>query len=143
MNLKVVGILKLREGISYGALDPGFLYSEATAREMIRRNIDSKINQYIRNEIDKIVEEKGGNKYSISLSSKISYDLKCYWESIDQETGEIHPFGNRTDAERDTYEVRVGQTDSTTNLTSFFLADSESYNNFDIDSYSSFYLPSF
>ncbi len=124
MDLNVVGVLKLKEGTSYGALSSGFLYSEGTAREMIRRNIDSEINQYIRDKIN----ANGGNESTSSITSTFTYDLKCYWESIDQATGEIHPFDNKTNEDRDTYTVGIGQTDSTSNLTSFFMAGSTTYN---------------
>ena len=41
------GILRLKEGKSYGALKQGFLYNETTAREMIKKNIDYEINKQI------------------------------------------------------------------------------------------------
>ncbi len=136
MNLKVTGILKLKEGTSYGALSRGVLYSEATAREMIRRNIDSEINQYIRAKIAK----NGGNESTSSITSTISYDLKCYWETIAQDNndkglvpGTISPFDGNIDDRNDTYTITVGQSDTTSNLASFFMAGSSSYSGIDTE----------
>ena len=136
MNLKVTGILKLKEGTSYGALSRGVLYSEATAREMIRRNIDSEINQYIRAKIAK----NSGNESTSSITSTISYVLKCYWETIAQDNndkglvpGTISPFDGNIDDRKDTYTITVGQTDTTSNLASFFMAGSSSYSGFDTE----------
>lgn len=136
MNLKVTGILKLKEGTSYGALSRGVLYSEATAREMIRRNIDSEINQYIRAKIAK----NSGNESTSSITSTISYDLKCYWETIAQDNndkglvpGTISPFDGNIDDRNDTYTITVGQTDTTSNLASFFMAGSSNYSGLDTE----------
>ncbi|MBR4496143.1 MAG: ABC transporter ATP-binding protein/permease [Acholeplasmatales bacterium] len=127
LTLKVAGILKLKEGTSYGALSSGFLYSEATAKEMVKRSVNSDINEYIKARIN----QNGGNEKTSSITSTISYDLRCYWESIAQEgnekgltPGTISPFdGNLTDR-NDTYNVVVGESDSTTNIMGLFTGGS-------------------
>ena len=47
IELNICGIVKPKDGISYGSLTNGFLYTEDFAREIININKDSKIAQYI------------------------------------------------------------------------------------------------
>ena len=133
INLVVKGILRLKEGTSYGALKQGFLYSETTAREMIKRNIDSEINKYIREQI----AENEGNLNTSYVTSRISYELACYWESINQETGAIVPFSNKkdTDPDCDKYTINVGETDQTSNLTGLFMGGGSGISGFNIDEF--------
>ena len=138
INLVVKGILKLKEGTSYGALRAGFLYSETTAREMIKRNIDSEINKYIREQIT----SNEGNLNTSYITSRITYDLYCYWESINQETGGIVPFSNSNNPSSDNYNpdydkynIYVGETDQTSNLTGLFIGGGSGINNIDLDDF--------
>ena len=48
VTLNIVGIVKPKSGISYGALTPGLLYQEDFARYMITKNIDSTISRLIK-----------------------------------------------------------------------------------------------
>ncbi len=48
IELKVSAIVKPKEGISYGALSSGFLYTEDLARTIIKNNINSKLANYVR-----------------------------------------------------------------------------------------------
>ncbi len=124
LNLKVTGILKLKEGTSYGALKTGFLYSETTAKEMIKRNINSKLNQYIITSLNK--DSSSSSIYSKSLRSNLQYDLTYYWESIDTSNQELKPYGGATtEAERNNKaRIDIGETDNTTNLTGLFMNSS-------------------
>ncbi|MCR5647687.1 MAG: ABC transporter permease, partial [Acholeplasmatales bacterium] len=93
LDLKVTGIVKLKEGTTYGALKPGFLFSEQTARDMIRKNIDSQIVKYISDGIAK--ERTNPKKASVDyISSLLNYDLKYYWEIFD-DNGVLTPFGGK------------------------------------------------
>ena len=121
ITFKVSGIVRLKEGISYGALRSGFMYTEQVAKEMIKRNKDSKINNYIKNTI----LANDGNINSDSLKSDITYDLKYYWETFD-ENQTIIPFGGaQTEAERNNKAtIVVGEGDNTSSLTSLFVSGS-------------------
>ncbi len=131
LNLVVKGILRLKEGTSYGALKQGFLYSETTAREMIKRNIDSEINKYVREQIT----TNEGNLNTSYITSRISYELTCYWESINQETGAIVPFSGKkeTEPDCDKYTINVGESDQTSNLTSLFMGGGSGISGLDTD----------
>ena len=131
LNLVVKGILRLKEGTSYGALKQGFLYSETTAREMIKRNIDSEINKYVREQIT----TNDGNLNTSYITSRISYELNCYWESINQETGAIVPFSGKkeTEPDCDKYTINVGESDQTSNLTSLFMGGGSGISGLDTD----------
>jgi hypothetical protein len=48
VTLNIVGIVKPKSGISYGALTPGLLYQEDFARYMITKNINSTISRLIK-----------------------------------------------------------------------------------------------
>ena len=136
LNLKVTGILKLKEGTSYGALKAGFLFSEATAKDMIRMNINSDLTKYVRESISK----NGGNLKTDSIRSLINYELECYWESINQSTGAIEPFSGKNnlsptdpgyDANYNKYTISVGENDQTSNLTGLFMGGGSSISSFD------------
>ncbi len=119
MTFKVTGIVKLKEGTTYGALKSGFVFSEATAKEMIRRNKDSEINKYVKTTIEK----NKGNINNDSIKSDITYDLTYYWEALDENQG-LHPFnGAETEAERNNKEtIVVGEGNNTSALTSLFMS---------------------
>lgn len=121
MTLKVTGIIKLKEGTSYGALKSGFLYSEATAKEMVKRNVGSKITTYI----EKTLKDQNLNIYSDSIKSTITYNLKYYWESIEKDTQVLHAFNNQTDRQN-VKQIVVGESDSTSSITSFFMGGGSS-----------------
>ena len=136
ITFKVTGILKLKEGTSYGALKSGFVFSESTAKEIIRRNINSKLNEFVRNSIEEN-KEKGNQNYVVS---QITYDLHCYWESINQETGAIVPFSNTNNPENENYNsdydkftVGVGETDQTSSIMGLFTSGGGSSTNFSVN----------
>ena len=91
-KLHISGIVKPKEGISYGALQTGFLYTEDMARHMIEVNHDSEINEYVRsrNEIKEAVAEvKPQAQYIIDMFAQdydgdLSYELEFYWEFEDR-----------------------------------------------------------
>ncbi len=126
MTFKVAGIVRLKEGTTYGALKSGFLYSEEAAKEMINRNVNSKINNYLKSTI----ELQGGNINSDSIRSDIKYDLKYYWEAIDTTTQEIKPFGYTTEEAKSVSEenrnnsaaIIVGEGDNMSSISSLFMS---------------------
>ena len=125
IELQVSGVVKLKDGLSYGALTSGFLYSEATAKEMIRRNIDSNLNKYVKSAI----EAEGGNLEQDSITSTITYQFDYYWESVNQTTKEIKAFGD-TGKTKDSAKVVIGSSDQTSNITGLLFSGS-SFDNFD------------
>ncbi len=119
ITFKVSGIVKLKDGINYGALKSGFYYSETVAKEMIKRNINSEINKYIKSTIEK----NDGNINSDSVKSDISYELKYYWEALhDDQT--LHPFNDAQtlDERNNKKTINVGEGDTTSSLTSLFVS---------------------
>ena len=120
LKLKVAGIVKLKEGTSYGAIKNGFFFSEATAREMIKRNINSEFVKFIDQKI-KDAKEAQPNKKIDSITSTITYDLEYYWEAIDSSTGNLIPFnGDKTTPGYDKSSITIGEGNTTSNLTGFF-----------------------
>ena len=91
-ELNVVGIVKPKEGISYGALQTGFLYTEDMARHMIDLNHDSKINEYIRSrntfkDAAAAVNPKASylkDMFAQNIDGTITYNLDFYWEFEDR-----------------------------------------------------------
>ena len=71
IKLKVCGIVQPKKGVSYGSLSNGFLYTEDFAREIISKNMNSKIANYINENgaISMLNEEN---------PSMIMYKLKYY-----------------------------------------------------------------
>ena len=133
IDLQVTGVIKLKEGNQYGALtsggiSSGFLYSEATAKEMIKRNINSNMNKYIKAKI----EEQSGDINKDAVTSVLTYDLDYYWESVDNDTKAIKAFGD-TGKTKDTATLVIGTSDQTSSITSLFLSGS-SLAGYDLDS---------
>ena len=90
---------------------------------MVRRSINSNINEYIKARI----KANKGNEQSSSITSTISYDLRCYWESIAQDKndkglrpGTISPFDGNLSDRNDTYNVAVGESDNTSSIMGLF-----------------------
>ncbi len=48
VEVKITGILRLRDGLTYGCLSAGLNFTEKLGEEFMQRNINSKIAQYIR-----------------------------------------------------------------------------------------------
>ena len=124
IDLKVTGVIKLKDGNQYGALtsggiSSGFLYSEATAKEMIKRNINSDINKYVKSEI----EQQKGDINKDSITSTFTYDLEYYWESVDNDTKAIKAFGD-TGKTKDTARIVIGTSDQTSSITSLLFSGS-------------------
>ena len=61
IDLKVTAIVKPKKNLSYGSLESGFIYSEDFVREVIKRNLNSKIAENI-NEHGEIYSMKYMNK---------------------------------------------------------------------------------
>jgi len=118
ITLKPSGIVKLKDGISYGALKTGFLFSEPTARTFVNRNVNSVINNYIRDTLTK--NNKKVNNDSLNLV--IPYTLDYYWESTDETTAEIVPYTNHDDPTNESV-IYCGESDMTSAITSFLSSD--------------------
>ena len=93
VKLNICGIVKPKQGISYGALSTGFLYTEDFARMVIKLNENSEINNYIRsrnefknqNDLEGLVD-----MFYQQVDGSITYDLDYYWEyNVDEGKGEI------------------------------------------------------
>lgn len=112
IKLKITGIVRPKEDISYGALQSGFLYSEDLARTIITKNINSFLVTYI-----KAMTERTKTSY---IPSTISYNLDYYWEKA--ENGTIYPMGySETEAESKIpakTTVNVGSTEQTSQISS-------------------------
>ncbi|MBQ3253578.1 MAG: ABC transporter ATP-binding protein/permease [Acholeplasmatales bacterium] len=80
LDLNICGIVKPKEGISYGALRTGFLYSEALARYMISINKDSEIVKNINDSETKAIYSGITNVGGTEIPIGISYNLDYYWE---------------------------------------------------------------
>ncbi len=128
ITLKPSGIIKLKDGISYGALKTGVLYSEATAKEFIRRNIDSEIVKFIK----QTIEENNGNVSTDSATSNITYNLKYYWESLDETTSKIKPFNNEI-IPVNSSTIIVGENDSSSMISGFITGQNNSFSAFKPD----------
>lgn len=112
IKLKISGIVRPKEDISYGALQSGFLYSEDLARTIITKNMNSFLVAYI-----KAMTERTKTSY---IPSTISYNLDYYWEkALD---GTIYPMGYSADEPESkvpaTTTVNVGSTEQTSQISS-------------------------
>ena len=127
IDLQVAGVIKLKEGNQYGALtsggiSSGFLYSEATAKEMIKRNLNSDINTYVKTKIS----EQNGDLNKDAITSTFTYDLDYYWESIGDVVNnqkQIKAFGD-TGKTKDTATLVIGSSDQTSSFTSLLFNSS-------------------
>ncbi|MGM9970586.1 MAG: ATP-binding cassette domain-containing protein [Anaeroplasma sp.] len=115
LKLNICGIVRPKKGISYGALETGFLYTEDLARYIIKANYDSQINNYIR-ERNTIKESSSQLSYYVDqfiqgIDGSIYYNLDYYYEY-----GKI---GNLTSG-RDTKIVSLSTKNRTSELMGFF-----------------------
>ena len=85
IELNICGIVKPKEGISYGALSTGFLYTEEFAREIIKINYNSKIATELRNGI--VIPSASGSTTYNSLFG-LAYNLPYYYYNPTQNNGE-------------------------------------------------------
>ncbi len=113
IELNISCIVTPKDNLSYGALSSGFIYTEALAREMISRNINSAIATNIR---------EHGAVQSFALQKElaalygienigISYDLE-YVYSIDGSKTFVHADGGDGDGHIEKKTVFVGASDS-------------------------------
>ena len=74
IELTITAILQPKEDLSYGALDSGFYYTSALAKEIISRNLTSElVNYFIENEL----ESYNGYKINgINIGITYSYDYE-------------------------------------------------------------------
>lgn len=79
IKLNICGIVKPKSGVNYGALSQGFLYTEDLAREMIRRNSNSPIVNYVKKTEEKAIYSGVYN----SLKTGVYYDLEYFYDRKD------------------------------------------------------------
>ena len=118
IELKVSGIVRPKEGISYGCVKSGFLYSEDLARTIISKNINSFVVQYL-NAATKAAKMS-------YIPSTMAYDLAYYWEM--SEAGLIYPMGKDAgdNPEPKVEAITIGSSDQTSQITSIISSGSGS-----------------
>ena len=123
IKLKVTGIIKPKEEISYGSLKSGFLYTEDLARTIISKNIDSTIVKFIEGYIE--TAKKAGTTTD-NAPSTCSYDLSYYWEEA--ENGVIYPMGKDAgdNPEPKVDKIVVGTSDQVNQITQIIAGSSSS-----------------
>ncbi len=81
IELEIVGILKAKEGISYGCLKAGMYYTKALTEHILNNSANSEVVKYM---IDNDLSSFGGMVSSVGASSMngtmISYDYEYYYE---------------------------------------------------------------
>ncbi len=82
VEVKITGILRLRDGLTYGCLSSGLNFTEKLGEEFMQRNIDSKIAQYIRNTKQTTTPE-GGEGTGLKVFAKpVSKPLETLFTSV-------------------------------------------------------------
>ena len=78
LELKVVGILLVKDTTTYGCLTSGIYYTEALTNHVLEKNLHSKITDYINN-------EKGGElQYLASPMQGIYYTYKYTYDGVEK-----------------------------------------------------------
>ena len=78
LELKVVGILLVKDTTTYGCLTSGIYYTEALTNHVLEKNLHSKITDYINN-------EKGGElQYLASAMQGIYYTYKYTYDGVEK-----------------------------------------------------------
>ena len=80
VEVKISGILRLKDGLTYGCLTSGLNFTEKLADEFLARNMDSKIARYIRNGLS--YESLGGIKMYLRPASKLLAEQFTYVEMM-------------------------------------------------------------
>lgn len=84
VELEIVGILKAKEGVSYGCLKAGMYYTEALTQHILTKSLESKVVKYM-NSQEQPLESFGGmvnDKGAISMNGSpiIPFDYEYYYE---------------------------------------------------------------
>ncbi|MDE5547410.1 MAG: ABC transporter permease [Clostridia bacterium] len=82
-KIKVVGILRLKDDLTYGCLSPGLNITEAVIENYIAANKQSKIVEFINNEQNCIKREVEGVTYTVYLHVPAKKFDKNYTQTID------------------------------------------------------------
>ena len=86
MKIKVSGILRLKDGLTYGCLSGGLNLTEQTVESYIAKNMQSKIVTWMNDPKNAITMEKDGQKITIYRSPS-EYLNGYYYRYIDEGTG--------------------------------------------------------
>ena len=86
MKIKVSGILRLKDGLTYGCLSGGLNLTEQTVESYIAKNMQSKIVTWMNDPKNAITTEKDGQKITIYRSPS-EYLNGYYYRYIDEGTG--------------------------------------------------------
>ncbi len=86
MKIKVSGILRLKDGLTYGCLSSGLNLTEKTVESYIAKNMQSKIVTWMNDPKNAITTEKDGQKITIYRSPS-EYLNSYYYRYIDEGTG--------------------------------------------------------
>ena len=89
LDLNVCGIVRAKEGIQYGALSSGFIYTEALAKYIVSQNINSEIARSIKanGDIMSMNMEQSGLTLPIGIFYKLGYLYDQKLKSEDYEEG--------------------------------------------------------
>lgn len=103
VEVKISGILRLKDGLTYGCLTSGLNFTEKLADEFLARNMDSKIARYIRNGLS--YESLGGIKMYLRPASKLLAEQFTYVEMMGayvlyDEIGALRTLGGTDKVER-------------------------------------------
>ncbi len=92
IGFKITGILRLKEGLSYGCLEEGLNLPEATVNKYIAHNKDSKIAQWIR-EKSQVPEEIYKTMMEMAEDSSLfGKDTKLYFSPAESLNDSYEPF---------------------------------------------------
>lgn len=81
IEIEIVGILELKEDMTYGCLSSGLNLTEATVSEYIRQNMESEIIQYLNSDSFESIDTLAGE---ISISKWIVASLAGYGDTLTQ-----------------------------------------------------------
>ena len=103
VEVKISGILRLKDGLTYGCLSSGLNFTEKLVEEFLEKNIDSKIARYIRNGLK--YDAFGGLKVYSRPVSKALAELFTYMEAygvyiLHDEIGALRTVGGTDKVER-------------------------------------------
>ena len=83
IKLKVAGILRPKDDISYGCLDIGFYYTEALSKRIIKENINSDIiNYYKEKKVDTITSGEFTTEAGISVPTGLTFKYDYIYEGV-------------------------------------------------------------
>lgn len=101
VNIKVSGILRLKEGLNYGCLAKGLNITEKLITDYIARNMQSKIVRWMTDESNGIPYEMGGNRVVLRRSPAAQMNEYYSYYQIESMGGlEVYLSINQTQAIR-------------------------------------------